>query len=110
MTQSAQRQLVLEIERVQTVRRRIATVRGHCIQCCAPVDLVELAELAGLFDVSVADAVRQLRRRRIHVRRLPEGSIVVCVESLLTRSDPGHAMLTKSLPPSSDFRLMSSSE
>jgi hypothetical protein len=101
MTGASQRQLVIEVERVQTVRRRIATVRGHCVACAAPADLIELADLARLFDVSIADAVLQLRRRRIHMRHMPTGSIVVCAESLLTRSDPDHAMLSKSLPPSS---------
>lgn len=99
MTGASQRQLVIEIERVQTVRRRVTTLRGYCRECRAPADLVELADLARLFDVSVADAVLQLRRRRIHLQHLSAGPILVCSESLLTRSDPGHAMLNKSLPP-----------
>lgn len=99
MTGVTPRQLVFEVERVQTVRRRIATIPGYCHECRAPADLVDLADLARLFDVSVADAVLQVRRRRIHMQHLSNGSIVVCADSLLLRSDPDHAMLSKSLPP-----------
>lgn len=112
MTGTSQRHLVIELERVQTVRRRVATTRGHCADCHGPADLVELSDLANLFDVSVADALLQLRRRRIHMRHLGTGSIVVCADSLLTRTDADHAMLGKSLSPSSaaTLHLISSSE
>jgi hypothetical protein len=103
MTGVSPRQLVIEVERVQTVRRRIATILGYCRECRAPADLVDISDLARLFDVSVADAVLQLRRRRIHMQHLNSGTIAICVDSLLTRSDPDHAMLSKSIPPSSGY-------
>lgn len=112
MTGVSQRQLVIELERVQTVRRRVPTIRGYCTECRAASDLVDLSDLARLFEVSLADAVLQMRRRRIHMQHQVAGSIVVCAESLLVRSDPDLAMLSKSLPPSSEaaFHLTDSSE
>lgn len=105
MTGLSQKQLVIELERVQTVRRRIPTRLGHCLDCREPADLVELADLARLFEVSVAEAVLQLQRRRIHMQHLDTGSIAVCAGSLLNRTEAGQAILNKSLPPSSAAAL-----
>ena len=102
MSRVSSRQLVIEYQQVKTVRRRIATILGHCPECRASGDLVLLDELARLFEVSVADAVLQLRRRRIHLMHLTGGALAVCIDSLLTHSDPDQAVLSKSLPPSSD--------
>lgn len=110
MTGSTQRHLVIEVERVQTVRRRVPTVRGHCRDCRAAADLVELSDLAHLFEVSVADAVLQLRGRGIHMQHPSDGNIVVCTSSLLDRSGDDDPMLTKSLPPAADPNLSFSSE
>jgi hypothetical protein len=102
MMRGSPRQLVIEIERIRKVRRRIATILGYCRECRAPADLVDLEDLGRLFEVSVPDAVLQLRRRRIHLQHLGSGTLAVCVDSLLIRSDPEQAMLNKSLPSSSD--------
>jgi len=112
MTGVSQRQLVIEVERVQTVRRRVPTTAGYCRDCRREVDLVDIGDLARVFEVSVADAVLQLRRRRIHMLHVSGGAIFVCADSLLTRSDPGHAMLIKGLPRSSaaDLHLTFSSQ
>lgn len=106
MTGVSPRQLVIEIERVQTVRRRVPTTHGYCRDCGSSVDLIDIADLACVFEVSVADAVLQLRRRRIHMLHLAGGNISVCVDSLLTRSDPDSPMLNRSLPPSSSAGLI----
>ena len=101
MTGAPTRQLVIEIERVQTVRRRVPTTHGYCCDCRHAADLIDIADLARVFEVSVADAVLQLRRRRIHMLHLAGGNIFACADSLLTRSDPESPMLSQSLAPSS---------
>jgi len=101
MTGASRKQLVLEIERVQRVRRCIPTFRSHCSGCRAVADLVDLTELARLFDVSIAEATLQLRARCVHLQHLTNGNIVVCAESLLMMSSPDNQILTKSLPPGS---------
>ena len=110
MTDASQRHLVFEVERVQTVRRRVATRSAFCSDCHDKSDFVELSDLARTFEVSVAEAVLQLRERGVHMQHPPSGNIVVCIASLLIKSDPGHQMLTRSLPPASPLHLTSSSE
>jgi len=110
VTASSQRELVFEVERVQTVRRRVPTHVAFCEECQLESDFVELAELARTFEVSAAEAVLQLRERRVHMQHLPTGNIVVCTGSLLTKSDPEHQILTRSLPPGSELHLTFSSE
>lgn len=99
MTASSPRQLIFEVERVQTVKRRIATLQAYCARCQAKADFVDLGELSRTFEVSPAEAVLQLRERRVHMDRTEVGDIIICVESLLQRSDPDQSILTKSLPP-----------
>ncbi|MEQ1762496.1 MAG: hypothetical protein ABL984_05035 [Pyrinomonadaceae bacterium] len=111
MTDAPQRHLVFEVERVQTVRRRVATRPAFCKDCHDNTEFAELSDLARTFDVSVAEAVLQLRERGVHMQHPPSGSIVVCIGSLLSRSDPDNQMLTRSLPPAAtDLHLTFSSE
>ena len=110
MIEAVKRQLVFEFERIQTIRRTIATHPEYCRDCHGQTDFVELSELSRTFEVSVAEAVLQLRERSVHMQHNPSGNIVVCTGSLLSRSDPDQQMLTRSLPPASDLHLTFSSE
>ena len=94
---SRSRQLVLEIERIQTIRRPVATLRIHYSDRGENVDFVNGPALARIFEVSVAEAVLQRRSRAVLCRISPDG-IVACTASPLA--------LCKSLPPASlDTRL-----
>lgn len=86
---------------MQTVKRRVPTVAVHCPSCGRARSFVDVADLASLFEVSIAEAVLQFRRRRIHMRHLSSGVIAVCTESLLMRTEPDSPMLTRTLPPPS---------
>ena len=99
MTRVSPRQLVIEVERTQTVRRRIATFPGYCPECRTIADLVDIKKLSQLFEISQSDAVFQLRARRIHLQPLSDGKIAACVDSLLTRPPLGRAMLSNSISP-----------
>jgi hypothetical protein len=110
MTATFQRQLVFEVERVQTVRRCVPTIAAYCEECLCEFDFVELSEFARTFEVSVAEAVLQMRERGVHMQHLKNGNIVICTGSLLTRSDPEQQILIKSLPPGSGLHLTDSSD
>lgn len=101
MRDGPQRQLIFEVERVQTVRRRVSAQAAFCSECSAEADFVELSDLARTFEVSIAEAVLQLRERCVHMHHSSSDSILVCTASLLQRSCADNPMLTKSLPPSS---------
>ena len=102
MSKISRRHLVFEVERVQTFRRRVATYTAFCSECSSDSDFVDLSELAQTFEVSVAEAVLQLRARGVYMLHSTEGSISVCTGSLLMRSDSECQLLMKSLPPGSD--------
>lgn len=111
MTGTSKRQLIFEVKRVQTVRRKIETSSGYCRECCVQADFVDLSELATTFEVSVAEAVLQLRERGVHMQHhLESGNIIVCISSLLSRCDGVDQLLTKSLPPAADFHQTFPSE
>ncbi len=105
MTGVSQRHLIFEVERIQTVRRRVATRAAFCDRCHVAANFVEVSDLARTFEMSVAEAVLQLRKRGVHMQHLLAGNIVVCTESLLMRSDPEHQLLIKSLPSGSALHL-----
>ena len=75
---------------------------GFCNHCRYDRDLVELSDLAKTFNISVAEAVLQLRARGVYMLHSTEGGISVCTGSLLMRSDSECQLLMKSLPPGSD--------
>ena len=110
MTDASKRQLVFEVKRVQTVRRKIETSSGYCRDCAHQSDFVDLSELANTFEASAAEAVLQLRNRGVHMQHLKTGNIVVCTSSLLARCDRVDQILTKSLPPAADQHQTFSSE
>jgi hypothetical protein len=111
MTRPSPRQLVIEVERVNLVRRRLATFLGYCHECRTPADLVDVKELSKVFEIPTSDAIIQLHGRRIHLQSLSDGKIAVCVDSLMTQSPSGRAMLGKNIsPPSPCTRLMISSD
>src|SRR5688500_14101879 len=110
MTEALQRHLVFEVERVQTVRRRVPTHPAFCDGCGGDADFVELSDLARTFEVSVAEAVLQLLGRGVHMHRPPSAVIMVCTAALLVRSGSDHQILTKSLPPATDPHLTLSPE
>ena len=109
MIPTPKRQLVFEIERVQTVHRRISAYVGYCVECRCDANFVALPDLAATFDIPVAEAELQLRKRAVHMHHLADGSADVCAESLLTRTRSDHQILAKSLTPGSALPLTNSS-
>ena len=110
MTDGLTRQLIFEVKRIQTVRRKIETSSRYCLDCAHESDFVDLSELANTFETSAAEAVLQLRNRGVHMQHLETGNIVVCTSSLLARCDRVDQILIKSLPPAGDLHHTFSSE
>lgn len=90
---------MLEVERVQKVRRRIEAWSEYCRECARSVEFVDLADLARMFEISMAEATRQLRRRLVHIRPDSEETVAVCAESLLQTWNASEPMLAKRLTP-----------
>jgi hypothetical protein len=83
MISPPRREIVVELERVQLIRRRAATVPMFCVACAAPGEFVAAAEAARLFDISVDETVNRMRASHVHFQRESNGEIYFCVTSVL---------------------------
>ena len=78
-----QREVVLEIEQVRVVRRRMKTTLLFCRQCARSTDFVKLVKAAELFGVTNAELYNFIRTNRCHFIVATGGEICVCVTDLL---------------------------
>jgi hypothetical protein len=78
------REIVIEFERVQTVRKKARTHIIFCRKCGREVDFIALCEAAALF-MTPADAVLQfIRVSNSHFETVAGGEIYICLVSFLT--------------------------
>ena len=77
------RELIIELERVRLVRRRVATVRMFCNGCSEYGDFVTATRLAAVFEIPITDHLSVLGRYGIHTESSATGIVHVCSRSLL---------------------------
>ena len=73
--------VVLEIERVQVIRKKCQAYSRFCANCRTEVDFIELAQTARLFGLT-SPIFRFIRRAAVITNNLG-GEIFLCVNSLL---------------------------
>ena len=78
-----QREIVIEFERVQIVRKKARTNLHYCPACRREADFVSLCQAASLFSVDAADLFGFVKRHRSHFQPDDAGVIFVCLISLL---------------------------
>jgi hypothetical protein len=74
--------VVLEIERVQLVRRKCRAHSGFCEKCERQSDFLSLIEAARLFDINSARLFRFIQANGSHYKFDAKGDIFLCVSSL----------------------------
>ena len=74
--------VVLEIERVQLVRRKCRAHSNYCEKCKTEVDFILLMEAARLFDINSARLFRFIQSNGSHYKSDAKGDIFLCVRSL----------------------------
>jgi hypothetical protein len=85
MTTQPQREVVIEIERIQVIRKRAKTRLMRCIGCREATDFVPLAEAAELFEVDEVHIAGFIQRNDCHYQTANTETIFLCVPSLLER-------------------------
>jgi len=85
MNTKLQREVVIEIERIQVIRKRAKTRLMHCDKCRETVDFVPLDEAAELFEIASADLIGFIDRNDCHWQTANTETIHLCVNSLLDR-------------------------
>lgn len=82
MSHKGSKIVVLEIERVQLVRRKCRAHPGFCEKCEREADFLSLTEAARLFDINSARLFRFIQANSSHYKFDDEGNIFLCVRSL----------------------------
>lgn len=75
--------VVLEIERVQLIRRKCKAHPGFCGKCGSQANFIPLMEAALLFEINSAGLFRFVQTSDSHYTTDRTGDIFLCVSSLL---------------------------
>ena len=79
MTAKRQREIVIEFEKVQLIRKRAKTTLAFCAGCGGEADFVELRAAAQLFDTRDGDLAAFVAVNAVH----HGGDLDICIPSLL---------------------------
>lgn len=79
MTPQKQREIVIEFEKVRTIRKRAKTSFAFCPSCGTDTDFVELLSAAQLFDIYDGDLAAFVAANAVH----HDGDMDICFPSLL---------------------------
>ena len=77
------REIVIEFERVQFVRKKAQTHLIFCRRCGREADFIGLGEASALFSTRAADLLRFARASRSHFENGADGEILICLVSFL---------------------------
>lgn len=83
MTAQRQREIVIEFEKVRTIRKRAKTILAHCRECDAETDAVTLVEAAKLFEITNENLFQFIKQNYCHYHVAIDDRIYLCVPSLL---------------------------
>src|SRR5947208_16817979 len=83
MTASRQRELVIEFDKVQLIRKRAKTRLIFCEACGTVSDVISHLDAAGLFETTAANIVKFIKENNCHPYIVDKSNIYVCVVSLL---------------------------
>ena len=79
------REIIIEFERVQVVRKRARTHLLFCAACRAEADFVALGEASSLFNTETETLFQFIKTNTSHYETASGGEIFVCLPSLLSR-------------------------
>ena len=78
------REIVIEIERVRTIRKRCNTNVLFCAECGSDADFISLRKAAGLFEVDPELLNSYVLEHLCHIQS-SSGETLLCLPSLLDR-------------------------
>lgn len=83
MLTARQREIVIEFEKVQTIRKRARTTLTSCSRCRSVSDTLSLTDAAELFETSRDDLLQFIEQNDCHYHVSIDDRIYLCVASLL---------------------------
>lgn len=75
------REIVIELERIQKVRRKAAVASLFCVVCSMHSDFVSLSDAERLFDLTREELLGRFIRSGVHTQRTADDERI-CVNSL----------------------------
>jgi hypothetical protein len=78
-----QRELIIEFERVQLVRKKAKTHLIFCKSCGRDADFVSLREASTLFGTQIENLFRFIKINNSHYETNTDGEIYICLVSFL---------------------------
>ena len=78
------REIILEFERVQVVRKKAQTQILFCRSCGREIDFVSMREAAALFTTQAEKLLQFVRLNKSHFETAADGEIYICLVSFLT--------------------------
>ena len=85
MTAQIQREIVIEFEKIQLIRKRARTMLMHCDGCGTASDAVSQTEAAELFEITPGNLFQFIKQNDCHYQVSYSGQTWLCVVSLLDR-------------------------
>ena len=79
------REIVIEFERVQVIRKRARTHLLFCADCRGEADFVAIDEASSLFNTETETLFQFIKNNTSHYELASGGEIFVCLPSLLSR-------------------------
>jgi hypothetical protein len=79
------REIVIEVERIQLVRKRARTDLHYCDKCETVSDFVGLSDAARLFEIQCDRLFGFIQENKSHFMEGRHGEIQICLTSLLER-------------------------
>jgi hypothetical protein len=79
------REILIEIERVQIIRKRTNTKLEFCLKCRECVDFITLVKASEVFETRGEDLIRFINTTGSHFNANSDGEINICLQSLLRK-------------------------
>ena len=83
MITSRHREIVVEIERVQLIRKRTKTKLLFCPDCGKETDFISVSEAAALFMIDTDRISHFIAVNECHVQTKPSGCVCICLTAFL---------------------------
>jgi hypothetical protein len=80
-----QREIIIEFERVQMIRRKAKTHLLNCRMCRRETDFLSLLEAAQLFSAETEQLFQFIKAHGCHFEIEADGEIFICLVSLLAK-------------------------
>lgn len=91
------REIIIEYEKIQIIRKRVETMLEICTECRTIVDFISLNEAATLLNTKCEILFQFIKDTSSHFQTKKAGEISICLNSLLARMKERSENLPESL-------------